>query len=73
MSIESEPSQKITLEEKEIYSFKDRKQVFISRGVLWMTLEGDSEDYFFREGDSFDVPDGRHAVVQALGKTHFWF
>ena len=35
-------------------------------GELWLTRDGDIEDYFLHPGESFEVRRGDRAVVQAL-------
>jgi len=41
-------------------------QLVCLEGELWLTREGDSEDYIFGPGRSFSVRRGDRTVVQAL-------
>lgn len=50
-------------------------QLKVTRGVIWLTLPGDSRDYVLQAGDVFRRPDGRQrlshavaAVVQSVGR-----
>lgn len=63
----------IELDEKQVFSLKKAQKIFVTSGKLWITMDGDSEDYIYGEGDCFKIPDGKHAVIQALGKASFWF
>ncbi len=63
----------VELDEKQIVSFKESYDVFVTSGKLWITVDGDSEDYIYGEGESFKIPTGKHTVIQALGKSSFWF
>ncbi len=72
----TKPSDKpnsINLEENEIFSFKKPEIITVESGKIWLTVEGDSKDYFLGDGENFHIPDGKHSVVQALGKSSFWF
>lgn len=64
---------KITLEENQVFSLKQSKEIHVVSGDLWLTKEGDHKDYFYQAGDKFILPEGVHSVVQALGKSSFWF
>lgn len=66
-------SKAVCLEENQVVSFRKPKSLFITSGNLWITIAGDSEDYIYGEGDTVKIPDGKHTVVQALGKASFWF
>lgn len=63
----------VTLNEKQVVSFKKPLEIFITSGKVWITTAGDSQDYIYGEGESFKVPSGKHTVVQAMGKASFWF
>ncbi len=71
--MEIKKKQDIQLEENQTFSFKEARTVHIDSGQIWMTVEGDREDYFFKAGDSFLAEAGKHTVLQALGKSSFWF
>lgn len=71
--INQEQTTKVCLEENQVFSFKKLQKIFITSGNLWITITGDSEDYIYGEGDIVKIPDGKHTVAQALGKTCFWF
>lgn len=66
-------SQAVCLEENQVFSFRKLQKIFITSGNVWITIAGDSEDYIYGEGDAVKIPDGKHTVVQALGKACFWF
>ena len=40
--------------------------LFCLAGELWLTRDGDIEDYFLKSGQSFAIRRGDRAVVQAL-------
>ncbi len=63
----------VSLDEKQVVSFKRPLEIFITSGKVWITTNGDSQDYIYGEGESFKVPSGKHTVVQALGRASFWF
>jgi len=63
----------VSLDEKQVVSFKRPLEIFITSGKVWITTTGDSQDYIYGEGESFKVPSGKHTVVQALGRASFWF
>jgi uncharacterized protein YaiE (UPF0345 family) len=74
MSIKSsEKTNSVKLEENETFSFKKPEIITVESGKIWLTVEGDSKDYFFGDGDIFHTPGDKHAVIQALGKSSFWF
>lgn len=64
---------KVTLEKNQVFSLKRSKEVHVISGELWLTHEGDAQDYFYQAGDKFVLPDGKHSVMQALGQASFWF
>lgn len=53
----------------ELISVRDARaiELIVTRGRAWVTLEGDSRDFFPRGGQSMAIPAGRRAVVEALG------
>ncbi len=63
----------ILLEENQTYGLKEATMIHVDSGEIWMTVEGDIKDYFYKAGDSFFAEDGKHTVLQALGKSSFWF
>lgn len=64
---------KVTLETNQVFSLRNSKEVHVVSGELWITHEGDVKDYFYQAGDKFTLPEGKHSVMQALGKSSFWF
>jgi quercetin dioxygenase-like cupin family protein len=37
----------------------------VTEGEVWLTLEGDSEDYWLAAGDAFALPEGARAWISA--------
>ena len=62
----------VKLEENQVMSFKKIQNLFVTSGNIWMTVAGDSEDYFYSEGDCVKIPNGKHTVIQAIGRATFW-
>lgn len=71
--METDTKQDIKLEENQTFSLKEARVVHVNSGEIWMTVEGDAQDYFYRAGDSFFAEAGKLTVLQAMGKSSFWF
>lgn len=52
----------IKLKKGETYLNKQSRRLKIMQGRVWITIEGDDEDYILDEGDLF-TPQENHAVV----------
>jgi quercetin dioxygenase-like cupin family protein len=63
----------VSLNEKQIMSFKKPFEIFVTSGKIWVTTSGDSQDYIYGEGDCVKLPSDKHTVIQAMGRASFWF
>jgi hypothetical protein len=59
---------KLDLERRALFSVDDPSEVnFICReGTVWLTLDGDLQDYVLEAGDSFHTGEHRRALIYAL-------
>ena len=47
-------------------SVSGRKDIEVLSGEIWVTYEGDSEDYFYKAGEKFTTPAFGLTVIQAM-------
>lgn len=50
----------------------DGGSIICTHGLLWVTLEGDREDYLLREGDIFAAGRPGMLLIQALNEVACW-
>jgi hypothetical protein len=58
----------LQLERKALYSIADASGVAVTcaEGAVWLTLDGDEQDYVLEAGESFETPEHRRALVYAF-------
>jgi hypothetical protein len=67
MNSQTLPSQ-LQLARKALYSIADASgiEVTCAEGAVWLTLDGDEQDYVLEAGQSFETPEHRRALVYAF-------
>lgn len=53
-----------------MYITEDKK-IVVQKGVLWVTFINDSRDYFYKEGQAFEVKANNAAVLEAISSSSF--
>lgn len=62
-----------SLPRREIFRLETSGELLLSclDGVLWLTIDGDNEDYVLQAGQAMRLSDGQQATIQALRAARF--
>lgn len=63
----------IHLEKNQIYLGQRNSLFTVQKGRIWVTIEGDQEDYILNEGQSFPIQKNRLVVLQGLEQALILF
>lgn len=62
----------LTLESNRFAHLHGAACLQVTRGLLWLTIDGEPDDLLLRRGDRVDLPRGASALAQALdAPAHF--
>lgn len=66
--------ERIPLDNREAFSLSRRsgcREIVCTDGVIWVTFQGDPEDYLLRQGGRLLTGEGGNVVISAIGKSGF--
>ena len=63
----------IQLEKGQTYLSKQASTLKVQKGQVWVTIEGDEEDYVLEEGESLPPQENRLVVLQGLEQALILF
>jgi hypothetical protein len=56
----------LTLDTDRFAHLDGGSQIRVTHGLLWVTIDGEPDDWLLARGQALSVPPGRHALAQAL-------
>lgn len=62
-----------SLGRREVFTVESGERLLLScvEGMLWITLDGDGDDYVLASGQGLRIAAGQKAVIQALVESRF--
>jgi hypothetical protein len=65
--IETANERTLSLQAEQVARMRGAARLRVTRGLLWLTLDGQLDDHMLLPGDRFTLGRGARALLQALG------
>lgn len=59
------------MKKESVQSLNTATKIQVVSGLAWITVAGDLNDYILKAGESFELKQGQHLVIEALRDLRF--